>query len=110
MPTKLVIVRDDIPAIMVRTNSRVVSLTDAVRGEVLREAQANCPVDEGTLRDSGHIDGDDVIFDAVNAIGRPYGPYVEYGTRHMAAQPFLTPAAERVKPLLFGGMAKILKG
>ena len=28
------------------------------------------------------------------AVGANYGIYVEYGTRHMAAQPYLTPAVE----------------
>ena len=35
---------------------------------------------------------------AIVAIGASYATYVEYGTVHMAARPFLTPAVELVKP------------
>ena len=34
------------------------------------------------------------------AVGANYGIYVEFGTRNMPAQPYLTPAAEIVKPEL----------
>jgi HK97 gp10 family phage protein len=32
------------------------------------------------------------------AVGANYGIYVEYGTSRMAAQPYLTPAADAVRP------------
>lgn len=108
MPTRLVITQNRFPAVIVRTNTAVRSLTDQVREVVLREAKAMAPVDTGKLRDSGHIDGDLVIFDATNDIGREYGSFVEFGTRWTPAQPFLTPAADMVKPLLFGGLKKVL--
>jgi HK97 gp10 family phage protein len=108
MGTQLVVVYNGIPAVIVRTNARVKALTDQVREATLSAARDNAPVDTGKLRDSGHIEGEEVIFDATNAQGQPYGFHVEYGTRHAPAQPFLTPAAEQVKPLLFGGMAKVI--
>lgn len=59
------------------------------------EARKRCPVDTGQLRrgiESGVDTGEGssscvgVLFDNVN-----YAPYVEFGTRHMRAQPFLRP-------------------
>jgi len=108
MATRLVVIQNRFPGIIVRTNTRVVSLTDKVRETVLEIARGNAPVDTGNLRDSGHIEGDMVVFDAENAIGGQYAAAVEFGTRYTPAQPFLTPAAEQVKPLLFGGMSKVI--
>jgi hypothetical protein len=43
------------------------------------------------------------------AVGAEYGVYVEFGTRYMAARPYLVPAFERVVPSLkraLGGLSK----
>ena len=39
-----------------------------------------------------------------------YSAYVEYGTRFMAAQPYLRPAFEQVKPQFIADLKKVLKG
>lgn len=39
-----------------------------------------------------------------------YAAYVEYGTRFMAAQPYLRPAFERVKPQFIADLKKVMKG
>lgn len=52
-------------------------------------ASAAAPVLTGALAASGHADGNEVIFDAVNEQGNPYGVYVEFGTHDTPAQPFL---------------------
>lgn len=61
---------------------------------VERYAKELCPVDTGNLRRSITHDvetHDDVI---IGQVGTPvhYGPYVELGTRKMAARPYLRPA------------------
>jgi HK97 gp10 family phage protein len=64
-----------------------------VAREVVIEAKRLVPVDTGALRDSiSVIDGSPmaVVADA------PYSLYVELGTRHMAAQPYLMPALDIV--------------
>ena len=62
---------------------------------ILDEAQANCPVDTGFLRESGFIQaiGDDVQI----GFEAPYASYVEFGTYRMAAQPFLRPALDEAE-------------
>ena len=39
-----------------------------------------------------------------------YAAYVEYGTRFMAAQPYLRPAFEQVKPQFIADLKKVMKG
>jgi len=39
----------------------------------------------------------------------PYAPYVEFGTRKMAAQPFLFPAFEEEKPKFEEGLKKAIE-
>lgn len=59
-------------------------------------AKKACPVDTGRLRNSiTHLvsgrEGSREVYIGTNV---EYAPYVEEGTVHMAAQPFLKPAAE----------------
>ena len=51
--------------------------------------------------------------EAYVAVGAEYGIYVEYGTSHMAAQPYLTPAYEMVIPSFVEALSRLeerLKG
>ncbi|MCW2898567.1 MAG: hypothetical protein JWO67_832 [Streptosporangiaceae bacterium] len=58
--------------------------------DVADEAQRLAPVRSGTLRDSIHVeDGPDGVQVVASA---PYAAYVELGTRHMPAEPFMVPA------------------
>lgn len=69
--------------------------------EIQAIAQINAPVDTGALRSSIET----VITGAMSAIiqdGVEYGIFVELGTSRMAAQPFLTPAVEQVRPKFDG--------
>ena len=56
-------------------------------------AKKACPVDTGRLRNSiTHVvrASEKAVYIGTNV---EYGPYVELGTRHMKAQPYLRPAA-----------------
>ena len=54
-------------------------------------AKDRCPVDTGNLRNSiTHTEDDSAAYIGTNV---EYGKYVELGTRHSRAQPFLRPAA-----------------
>lgn len=56
-------------------------------------AKRKCPVDTGTLRNSitNTVETDEKA--AYIGTNVEYAPYVEFGTKKMAAQPFLEPAA-----------------
>lgn len=54
-------------------------------------AKLNCPVDTGRLRNSiTHVVDDKAVYIGTNV---EYAGYVELGTRHQKAQPYLKPAA-----------------
>jgi len=67
--------------------------------EVEKEAKRICPVDTGRLRNSiSTAKGDKTtMFVGTNV---EYAPYVEFGTHKMSAQPYMRPAAEKVKQKL----------
>lgn len=67
--------------------------------KVVNMAKVLCPVDTGRLRDS-------ITWELGLTMGLPtarvgtnveYAPFVELGTRYMAAQPFLRPALAALK-------------
>lgn len=82
--------------------SRAVAKTVA---DVESGAKAMAPVDTGNLRSSiqGQSGG---LTGQVNA-GAHYAIYQEYGTYKMAAQPFMTPAAEAAFPGFVSAMKSI---
>ena len=61
---------------------------------------------------SALADGIVVESTAAGAVVRtavPYAPYVEFGTRRMAARPFLTPAAEYMRGVMGGSLADAIR-
>ena len=58
--------------------------------EIERDAKLNAPVDTGMLRASITSTGGGSEYEIGTNI--EYAPFVEFGTRYMAAQPFLLPA------------------
>lgn len=80
--------------------------------QVQNDARALCPVDTGRLRSSI------MTHRGTDAVGRYvdigtnvfYAPYVEYGTRFMAAQPFLRPAMARMAGMFPGLIGAAVRG
>lgn len=73
-------------------------------------AKRACPVDTGRLRNSiTHIVDEDGKC-AVIGTNVEYAPYVELGTRHQKAQPFLKPAANDHYSTYKGIFLKHLRG
>lgn len=70
--------------------SAVAEAAKAIRDE----AQERAPRDSGALRESITITTSDGGLNARVQVGEYYGVMIEYGTKSMRAQPFLTPAAE----------------
>lgn len=71
-------------------------------------AKKRCPVRTGALRNSITVD----FYGKMSAqIGphMPYAAYVEYGTKKMAAQPYLFPAFEEERPKLEEGIKKAIE-
>ena len=65
---------------------------------VLEEAEALCPVDSGTLRDSGHVEmlvSDGPLPEAAVVFDAPHAQFIEYGTgvRGEGTYPYELPEA-----------------
>jgi hypothetical protein len=101
--------------------------------DVEAQAKARAPVDTGFMRNSLYVvtkasstysqassdtpppgasllpeipkPTDDMT--AFVAVGANYGLYVEMGTSRMAAQPYLIPAADMVRPLFIEALARL---
>ena len=75
---------------------------------IQREAKKRCPVDTGALRNSITVDFYGIMSAEIGP-HMPYAPYVEFGTRKMAAKPYLFPAYEQEKPHFEKGIAAAVK-
>lgn len=80
---------------------------------VERKAKENTPVDSGTLRSSIKSEKTGTTSYEVST-NIEYAPHVEFGTRHMRAQPYMQPAIDEVAKdfpkLIKGGLAVKLRG
>jgi HK97 gp10 family phage protein len=73
--------------------------------DIEARAKERAPVDTGRLRTSIKASRVGELHWKVQ-VGAEYGVYVEHGTRHMRAQPYLMPAVEIVRP----GLAEAMRG
>lgn len=78
--------------------------------KIQEEAKKRAPVDTGALRNSITVDFYEQGLAAQIGPHMPYAPYVEHGTRKMAARPFLSPAFEAERPRFEKGIRKAIKG
>lgn len=101
-------------------SNRLEALPAAYQAELARvvtkagydvEAQAKglAPVLTGTLRRSIHTVLEEGGLKAIIGPSVEYGKYVEFGTRHMPARPYLRPAFERVVPKLVVEVKAVLR-
>ena len=60
--------------------------------ELTRNSQRLAPVDTGRLAGSINLSLEDGGLTAITRDGVNYGKYVDFGTRFMSAQPFMTPS------------------
>jgi HK97 gp10 family phage protein len=97
--------------------NRVSAVSDEVRRElghsveraalnVVGRAKVLAPVDTGYLRNSIEQQKTGDLEHTVS-VGAEYGAYVNFGTRHMAARPFLTQAVEDERPHFIADVASI---
>lgn len=77
---------------------------DVAVDHTIHDAENICrreaPIDTGNLRRSIHRNKPGKCQGELRARGAPYWVYVQYGTRKMSANPFVTRTARRVKPNL----------
>jgi HK97 gp10 family phage protein len=91
-PISVVIRANKIPALDAAARARVLEAIRRTAFAIERDAKENAPVDTGALKNSIQA----LILPpnaAEVSVGVEYGIYVEYGTHHQRAQPYLGPAA-----------------
>lgn len=94
-----VVVRSNrLPEIGAAIRPAVVAEVQRAAFDIEARAKAKTPVRTGTLRRSIHSLFQNGGLTALVGPSVLYGKFVEFGTRHMAARPFMRPAAEQVLP------------
>jgi HK97 gp10 family phage protein len=74
------------PRAMAEIEARAQRVQENVLEDIARDARRHAPVETGELKASIHVEGDSVVAESDHSV------YVELGTRHMHAQPYLRPA------------------
>lgn len=77
--------------------------------DVEGQAKNRAPVDTGALKNSISTEFEDNGLTGIIAPHVEYATLVEFGTRRMSAQPYMTPAAEAVKPAFVAAMKQMLQ-
>ncbi len=100
------VVENRIPALIAAVEANARTTVKAHADKIASDARARAPVATGYLRSSIHAESVTAGKEAQIIVGADYGPFVEYGTYKMAAQPFLNPALEADKAAYFADMGK----
>ena len=132
MAGELIVVYDLLPEIAAKIEEVAAKVVRKTAFDIQAAAQANAPVDTGFLKNSIYVvtrdtstygqvqspEADQTLLEqveapheqttAIVAVAANYGAYVEYGTVHGPAQPYLTPAVEKIKPEFDRALDKIL--
>jgi HK97 gp10 family phage protein len=104
------IVKNDLPKIPSALKAEVRAEISKAGHDIEAAAKEKVPVLTGTLRRSIHTL---IEHDGMTAVIGPsvdYGLYVEFGTRRMAARPYMRPAAEAVYPRFTDRVKALLRG
>ena len=101
---------DDMPA---NLQAKVMGVMMDWAEQAVNFAKSMVPVRTGRLQESIHSESGDepmslkLVADAQADNGEYYGPFVEFGTSRMPAQPFLRPAVEMTQDMLIQRLIEI---
>lgn len=95
-----------LPGMASALNRRVAEICESAAFACEAQAKVNAPVDTGTLRNSIQAEPERPQSWIV-APHTDYAVFVELGTGRQHAQPYLTPAAELVRPIFIGQMQAV---
>ena len=97
---------DHLPAIAAGMEGKAGRIVRKAALDIQAHAQNRAPVQTGTLRASIRVQQVGPTHARV-VVGADYGLYVEMGTRHTRAQPYLGPAVTAVKGSFLAAMRKV---
>lgn len=101
------IVENKFPSIIAGMESKAEAIVAKAALDVEAQAKARAPVDTGTLKNAIQATRIGPAHWRV-VVGVDYGMYVEWGTVHMAAQPFFQPAIQAVTPAFLRAIRTVL--
>lgn len=127
---ELIVVYDLLPEIAEKLDKALDELVKKAAFDIQAQAQAKAPVDTGFLKNSIYVKtphestygdaqepeaGQTLLpeveppkkHEAVVAVGANYGVYVEFGSVHGPAQPYLSPAVAQVEPMFLVALEKL---
>lgn len=100
------VVENKFPKIIAGMEAKAEAIVAKAAMDVEAHAKSRAPVDTGTLKNSIQASKiGDAHWRVV--VGVDYGMYVEWGTVHMAAQPFFQPAIQAVTPAFLSAIRKV---
>lgn len=106
----VVVKSDRLPEISAAIRPAVVGEVKRATFDVEAKAKAKVPVRTGTLRRSIHSVFQNGGLTGLVGPSVLYGKFVEFGTRHSAARPFMRPAANQVLPGFASAVKRALGG
>jgi HK97 gp10 family phage protein len=103
------VVSNHLPEAQALVHQALVETVAETAFDVEARAKVLCPVDTGTLRRSIHTVFSNGGLKALVGPSVAYSIYVEFGTRFMAARPYMRPAAALVLRMLPGRFSARLR-
>lgn len=103
-------VSNTIPTIPAQLHAEAVKLVATHAYAIEAAGKEKAPVRTGTLRRSIHTVFSSGGASAVIGPSVLYGFWVEFGSRHRAARPFMRPAAELILPKFVDAMKRLVAG
>ncbi len=97
-----------LPEITAALRPKASAIVRKTASDIEAHAKAVVPVDTGNLKNSIQTEMEGGGLTAVVGTGVSYAPFVEWGTHKAPAQPYLTPAAEAVRPAFLKAMESLL--
>ena len=94
---KIVVKLNKLPDLTGKLRTEVAEIVQSAAEQCAELARGRAPVDTGDLAGSITVVQESDLTQRVE-IGEFYAHFLEFGTRKMAAKPFVTPAVEMVKP------------
>jgi HK97 gp10 family phage protein len=104
----VVVKSNRLPEMPAEVRQAVVAEVKRASYDVEAKAKERVPVKTGTLRRSIHAVFENGGLTGLIGPSVLYGKFVELGTRHMAARPYMRPAAEQVLPRFADALKRAL--
>lgn len=100
---------DKFPQIAAEMPKKTSQIVRKAAFDIEAQAKNRVPVDTGALKNSISTEFENNGLTGIIAPHMEYATYVEFGTKRISAQPYMTPAAEAVAPAFVAAMKQMLQ-